>query len=275
LDDDFFIREEITLTFKVFCAFFVVGAVIAVFGVFIGWDLCVFIIVELSVICTFIICFISTFWVLRKTRLSQLDSSANANEPVTFELPAGTIPMESALRDRKVTTEFIKHLVNELNVENIFFLSDVIAFKKTFVRRQVLESLQGFDCKVTSQLARLQFIRGFTRYAWAISKTYVDNTSSLYVTAISGVTRDAAIDELEAMNPDIEEQVADAKDVEDQNTNVDSDAKLKYLSRLHLIFDQCAVEVYQELQNSYARFAATKRYKQIIETLQSRQQQQP
>merc|ERR1712039_789193 len=111
-----------------------------------------------------------------------------------------------ALTNSRATAEFTRFLVNEISVENIFFLSDVMAFKRTFLDKDALQNngVNGFDCPISSNLARLIYRRTFTHYAWAISKTYIDGSSSLYVTAISDDVRDAISDALEDKDPSME-----------------------------------------------------------------------
>jgi len=204
----------------------------------------VFFLIELSVICVLTMCFIATYWVMRKTYSVGLDS---VNGIPKLSLPPGSPPLSLALRDRKATTEFIRHLVNEVSVENIFFLSDVMAYKKSFVRINKLRNLgNGFKCEVGAQLARLIYRRTFTHYAWAISKTYVDGSSSLYVTAITDSTRDDITDRLE-----------------DKDPNNENDANIELYQELQNIFDDPATEVYAELKKSYIRFAYIPQFQRI------------
>merc|ERR1712079_83262 len=126
-----------------------------------------------------------------------------------------------------------------------------MAYKKAFVRLNKLRSLgNGFQCEVGTQLARLVYRRTFTHYAWAISKTYVDGSSSLYVTAIKDINREDVIDKLETLDPADETQ-------ENQQSQV------QLLEELQNIFDDCATDVYQQLKMAYNRFAYTPQFERI------------
>lgn len=122
-----------------------------------------------------------------------------------------------------------------------------MAYKKSFVRINKLRNLgNGFKCEVGAQLARLIYRRTFTHYAWAISKTYIDGSSSLYVTAINDATRDDITDRLE-----------------DKDPNNENDGNVELYQELQNIFDDPATEVYAELKKSYIRFAYTPQFERI------------
>ena len=227
---------------------FIVGGILIIFGPPIGWNWAGFLLIELSVVTILGMCFVATYWVMRKTYSVGLDS---VNGTPDIPLPAGSPLLSIALSDRKATTEFIKHLVNEVSVENIFFLSDIMAYKKSFVRINKLRSLgNGFTCQVGTQLARLIYRRTFTHYAWAISKTYIDGSSSLYVTAISDENRADVTEKLEDQDP--------------QRENSEDGTKLvQLLEELQNVFDDCAFDVYEELKKSYARFAYTEQFGRV------------
>jgi len=245
LDDNFFIRQEILMEFRIFAGMFIIGGILIIFGPPMGWNWAGFFLIELSVMTILGMCFVSTYWVMRKTYSVGLDSVTGIPN---ISLPSGAPPLSLALRDRKATTEFIKHLVNEVSVENIFFLSDVMAYKKSFVRINKLRSIgNGFQCEVSTQLARLIYRRTFTHYAWAISKTYIDGSSSLYVTAISDQSRDDVTEKLEEKDPNDEKQSPSQQIYEE----------------LQIVFDDCATEVFEELKKAYARFAYTKQFARI------------
>lgn len=244
LDDNFFIRQEILLEFRLFAIMFIVGGILIIFGPPMGWNWAGFFLIELSVLCILGMCFVSTYWVMRRTYSVGLDSVNGATE---IKLPSGSPPLSLALRDRKATTSFIRHLVNEVSVENIFFLSDIMAYKKAFTLNNKLKSIEGFQCSVGTQLARLIYRRTFTHYAWAISKTYIDGTSSLYVTAISDEQRFDVTEKLEDKDPAQEK-----------------DGGQPLYQGLQTIFDEVADEVYEELRKAYNRFAYTKSFEKIM-----------
>ncbi len=126
-----------------------------------------------------------------------------------------------------------------------------MAYKKSFVRINKLRSLgNGFKCEVGTQLARLIYRRTFTHYAWAISKTYIDGSSSLYVTAINDGNREEVTDKLEEQDP-TREQTEDGSKL------------IQLLEELQNAFDDCATDVYEELKKSYARFAYTPQFARI------------
>eukprot|EP00483_Globobulimina_turgida_P009686 UN09705 len=131
-----------------------------------------------------------------------------------------------------------------------------MAYKKAFVREKKLKTVgNGFKCQVGSQLARLIYRRTFTHYAWAISKTYIDGSSSLYVTAITDNVRENVTEFLEEQDPLNESQASD--DAEDQQKLI------QLLENLQKVFDECGNEVYRELQKSYDRFAYTAQFARI------------
>eukprot|EP01084_Bolivina_argentea_P303932 524833_1 len=250
LDDNFFIRQEILIEFRIFSIMFIIGGILIIFGPVMGFKWLSFFLIELSSFCILFMCFVSTYWVMRKTYSVGLDS---VNGLPNIQLPTNSPPLSLALRDRKATTEFIKHLVNELSVENIFFLSDIMAYKKSFVRERKLKTIGGgFKCQVGTQLSRLIYRRTFTHYAWAISKTYIDGSSSLYVTAINDNQRDYCLQILEELDP--------SNELESNNPQQNN---IKLLENLQNVFDQCATQVYRELQKSYNRFAYTSQFARI------------
>ncbi len=108
------------IEFRIFATMFIVGGILIIFGPPMGWNWAGFFLIELSVLTILGMCFVSTYWVMRKTYSVGLDS---VNGIPNIQLPQGCPPLSLALRDRKATTEFIRHLVNEVSVENIFFLS--------------------------------------------------------------------------------------------------------------------------------------------------------
>merc|ERR1712087_984688 len=122
-----------------------------------------------------------------------------------------------------------------------------MGFKRTFVEKGKLRAIgNGFECSVSTNLARLIYRRTFTHYAWAISKTYIDGSSSLYVTAINDATRDDITDRLE-----------------DKDPNNENDGNVELYQELQNIFDDPATEVYAELKKSYIRFAYTPQFERI------------
>eukprot|EP00484_Ammonia_sp_Unknown_P000584 CAMPEP_0197022166 /NCGR_PEP_ID=MMETSP1384-20130603/3063_1 /TAXON_ID=29189 /ORGANISM="Ammonia sp." /LENGTH=462 /DNA_ID=CAMNT_0042450145 /DNA_START=20 /DNA_END=1408 /DNA_ORIENTATION=+ len=259
LDDNFFIRQEILMEFRLFAVMFIVGGVIIIFGPPMGWQWGGFLLTELSVVVILAMCFVSTYWVMRKTYSVGLDSVAGTPN---IQLPSNAPPLSMALKDKKATTELIRHLVNEVSVENIFFLSDVMAYKYSFVRNSKLPSLgKGFRCDVSMSLSRLIYRRTFTHYAWAISKTYIDGASSLYVTAISEDVREEITDKLEEKDPSAENQE-------------DTKRLVVELEQLQDIFDPAAAQVYEELRKAYARFAYTAQFQRIANLQQRRPQSQ-
>jgi len=248
LDDSFFIRQELLMEFRAFASMFVVGGVLIVFGPAMGWTLCGFLLIELSVACILCMCFIATYYVTKQCFIAGLDS---VNGPIEVGLASSAPPLAIALADSKATTEFIRHLVNEVSVENIFFLSDIMAYKRTFVDTQKLSSMgNGFECAVATNLARLIYRRTFTHYAWAIAKTYVDGSSSLYVTAISDEVRQRICDSLETKDPSIE-------------LSDDEKESEELLQELLCVFDEAANEVYDQLKRSYARFGYSEQFAKV------------
>merc|ERR1712173_509021 len=140
-----------------------------------------------------------------KTYEVGLDSVAKGPMDITAQL-SSLPPLSLALANSKATIEFIRFLVNEISVENIFFLSDIMAYKRTF-----------------------------THYAWAISKTYIDGSSSLFVTAISDDVRDDITQNLERKDPSKE-------------MNADRETHVDMLQELQCVFDEAAREVYDQLK---------------------------
>eukprot|EP01084_Bolivina_argentea_P146630 256688_1 len=238
LDDNFFITKEMKIEFRIFALMFIIGGCLIIFGPVIGFKWLHFLLTELSVLCITLICWISTYWVMKQTFDVGLDSK---NGKAKIQIPYGSLPLVVALTDSKVVMEFTRHLVHELSVENIFFLSDIMTYKQSFVKQQKMKSI-GFACHVSTNMSRLMYRRSFTHYAWAISKTYIDGSSSFYVTAIENSVRDNCMKVLEELDPCDELQ----------------------LQKLQIIFDQCAIQVYEQLQQSYNRFAYTNIFKYRI-----------
>merc|ERR1712173_382412 len=236
---------------------FVFTGIIIIFQPVLGEQWTALLFTELSVICITWMCMLSTYWILRKTYEVGLDSVAKGPMDISSQL-SSLPPLSLALRNSKATIEFIRFLVNEISVENIFFLSDIMAYKKTFLDRNALKSMgNGFECGVQRNLARLIYRRTFTHYAWAISKTYIDGSSSLFVTAISDDVRDDITQKLEGKDPSREMEEAG-----------DESGKMELLlQELQNVFDEAAREVYDQLKRSYARFAYSPRFEKITQVL--------
>jgi len=239
IDDHFFIREEMLLEFRCLALLFMIGGIVIILGPAMGWDIAGFILIELSVLCIAAMCGVATFWTMRKTVAAGLDSVSGAPK---MDLPPNSPLLSVVLRDAKAVPLLLAHLVQELSVENLFFLADVMEFKKVFVSRNVKVGDEGFSCAYPRNLARLHFRRTFTEYAWAISKTYVDGGSALYVTAISEHLREGIMDSL-----------AD-REVEDEEKQRELQSLLE---ELHTVFDDAAAEVFEQVTRAYSRFAHT------------------
>ncbi len=154
--------------------------------------------------------------------------------------------------EKEYEVKLIKHLTREISVESIFFLADIMAYKMSFIRQKKLKVIDGFKCLVPASLSRLIYRRTFTHYAWAITKTHVDGSSSLYVTAIADDIRDDCTEWLEEHDPQRE-----------KDGNVSEEERLKLFQRLQKVFDDCGTQVYRELQKSYNRFVYTSQFQQI------------
>jgi len=186
--------------------------------------------------------YFSTYWVNRQITVHGLESSAglldnnnNAN-------------LESIFANRSYCNVFLKHLVREISVENIFFLADVMAFKNAFItHRKLSREVPGFTCRIPLELARYQYVkdRTFVHYAWSISKIYVDGSSIFYVTAISDEVRATLLEFVENLSPFLESDNEDKVDYE----------------KLCTAFDAACKDVYEILKNSYSRFLKTSEFK--------------
>eukprot|EP01084_Bolivina_argentea_P303933 524834_1 len=250
VNDNFFIGQEILLEFRICASMFVIGGILIIFGPVMGFNWLSFWLIELSCVCIFLMCAISTYWVLRKTIGVGLDS---VDGIPTIPLPTGAPALSLTLKNKNALTEFIKHLTQEISVESIFFLSDIMAYKMAFIRQKKLKIIDGFKCLVPGTLSRLIYRRTFTHYAWAISKTYIDGSSSLYVTAINEDARDIVTEWLEEQDP-----------TKENSNDVNDDEKTKLFLRLQKVFDECGTQVYKQIQKSYNRFAYTPEFKMII-----------
>lgn len=247
LDDNFFIRKELLVEFRLFAICFLFSGILVMFGPGIGWDYASFFFVEISVIACFSMGFVATYWVLGQTEKYGLDEDIHS---LNYELPPNTPPINLLFSDASATKLFIQHLCREVSVENIFFLADVMGYKKSFEKysHTKIESVTGFSCAVPVTLARLMFRRTFTHYAWAISKTYVDGSSAFYVTAITDNARSKCIEFFEDQNPGIEKKRA---------------ADYEHYVKLQNGFDSVAQEVYNAIKASYVRFAQSEEFKSI------------
>lgn len=208
-----------------------------------GFKWATFFLVETSAVGILLMGLISTWRVLKQTRELGFERE--------LRLAEGAAPMNVVLADASATAMFIEHLTREIMVENIFFLSDVMAYKQSFVEYGKLDGVNGFTSRVPGSLSRLMFRRTFTHYAWAITKTYVDGSSSFYVTAITDETRDRCIEFFEEQNPADEKRIN-----QQQNSN-------EHYMKLQQGFDDAAAEVFRVLKDSYMRFSNSENYKYV------------
>eukprot|EP00485_Elphidium_margaritaceum_P000808 CAMPEP_0202689220 /NCGR_PEP_ID=MMETSP1385-20130828/4528_1 /ASSEMBLY_ACC=CAM_ASM_000861 /TAXON_ID=933848 /ORGANISM="Elphidium margaritaceum" /LENGTH=452 /DNA_ID=CAMNT_0049344323 /DNA_START=105 /DNA_END=1463 /DNA_ORIENTATION=- len=248
LNDNFFIAQEILIEFRFFALLWIVGGLLIILGPGMGWNWCGFFLIELSVFTVLAMCFIATNWVMHQSIVAGLEDPNG--DALKVSLAAGTPPISLALHDRKATMEFLQHLIREISVENMFFLADVMAYKQSFVSQGKLRSLGEGEWPVNTKLARLLYRRTFTHYAWAISKTYIDGSSSLYVTAISEEVRAKLVVKLEELDPTSEQSLTGTQLV-------------ALLQDVQAVFNEAAEEVYGALQKSYARFSHTAQFANI------------
>jgi len=221
------------------CTFFVAGGLI-IFAPAMGLEWCKFFLVEFSCICVGIMGYFATFYV--KYQANKYSLEKPSSQLYDLEMIFGS-KFNCAL--------FLKHLVHEISVENMFFLSDVMAYKKTFMdHRKLFREVPGFTCKIPHGLARCKYVkdRTFVHYTWSISKYYVDGSSIFYVTAISDETREAIMNVVKDLSP---------------NAEADDEDKVDY-EKLCTIFDTACNEVYEALKGSYSRFTKTSGFQEVV-----------
>jgi hypothetical protein len=161
----------------------------------------------------------------------------------------GAPPLSVYLMDPQNLPFFIKHVVRELSVENLFFLADVMNFKRAFLHTNKLKTIDnGFSCQIPEQLARYMYRsdRTLVEYAVAITRNYIDGTSANYVTAIDQDTRQRLLEYMYKQDPDAE--------LENKMSVVDYE-------ELSECFDRAAREVYSVVKQAYFRFSRTDDFK--------------
>jgi hypothetical protein len=239
LNDTFVIRDELVHEYRMFAVMLILAGIWVCFGAPMGWRWGTFLLVETSVFAVFGMGLAATWRVLKQTQMLGFERE--------LTLADGAYPLDAVLVNAEANGLFIEHLTREIMVENIFFLSDVMAFKESFVQYNKLEEVQGFRCQIPTSLSRLMFRRTFTHYAWAITKTYVDGTSAFFVTAISEQTRERCIEFFEEQNP------ADEK----------RNQTAAHYAALQVGFDEAAQEVLRVLKDSYMRWSHLESYKDV------------
>jgi hypothetical protein len=247
LDDELFIRREMLMHWRIIAFFYVATGFFTMLGPVIGWSMTGWILNELSAVCVTAMGYISTAWLLEKSEIftlpilmDQIATDRDGKSWTERYCEENRLPtFEQMLGDPVAVATFLKHLVWELSVENLFFLSDVMRFKKTFQTEGKVRDLSGFYYDVPHMLARYGYKpeMGFIPYAWAISKAYVDNLSAFYVTSMDEDVRDAILDYLSTLTAEDERLLEGPQ-----------------LEKLMNIFDPAARHVFALVKQAYARF---------------------
>jgi len=240
MEDNFFIREEILWQFRTLALYFFIAGGLIIFAPAMGFEWCKFFLVEFSCICVGIMGYFATYWV-------KYQATKYALEKPNSQL----YDLELIFTSNDNCALFLKHLVREMSVENMFFLADVMAYKKAFLdHRKLFRQIPGFTCKVPLQLSRYKYLkdRTFVHYSWSISKIYIDGSSIFYVTSISDETRKSILDFVENLSPFMEGDNEDKVDYE----------------KLCTIFDEACNEVYGVLKGAYSRFTKTSEFNNVV-----------
>ena len=266
LDDELFIRRELLRDWKLIAGFYFVVGFFVMLGPVIGWSMTGWILNEASVGFVFVLGWNSTFWMLERSEvftvpiLMDAVSLKKSGKSQTQRLcdEHGLPSFEQMMEDPVAVATFLKHLVWELSVENLFFLSDVMRFKRTFVTENMIDTMPGFYYDVPHMLSRFVrdlislFLfyavcvfslcrygyrkeRGTIAYAWSISHAYVDNLSAFYITAMDEDERERILEFLTDLKPD---EKLEGKKLED----------------LVCIFDTAARHVFALIKQAHGRF---------------------
>ncbi|ETO16257.1 hypothetical protein RFI_21096, partial [Reticulomyxa filosa] len=237
---------ELLREFRILAGFFFLLGLLIIFGSAMGWQYCMFFVIEASVFAMTAMAGMSTWWLLDKSELFNLPllmekrleelGVKNEDEP---EHVKSAPPLRIVLDDGKAIFFFLRHLVRELSLENVLFLADVMHFKNAFVQnKKVFNNVPGFFIRVCD-LAKYGYVdnRTFVQYAWALSHAYVENVSASYVTAIHSETRERILDYLMELEPQKETEF----------TNND-------WLQLCNVFDRAAQEVWELVNQSWKRY---------------------
>ncbi|ETO11676.1 hypothetical protein RFI_25700 [Reticulomyxa filosa] len=96
-----------------------------------GWDYCIFFVVEASALSMTAMGSIATWWLLGKSQLFNLPilmerklEKLGIKEEQKTESCKLILSLRTVLNDRTAFNYFLEHLIRELSLENVFFLAD-------------------------------------------------------------------------------------------------------------------------------------------------------
>ncbi|ETO08008.1 hypothetical protein RFI_29382 [Reticulomyxa filosa] len=252
LEESLLIRRELLLEFRILATFFGVLGLLIIFGSPMGWDYCIFFVVEASALAMTAMGSVATWWLLDKSQLFNLPvlmerklEKLGIKEEQKTENGKLIPSLRTVLNDRTAVNYFLEHLIHELSLENVFFLADVMRYKKSFLRQSqfcffflYFSHVPGFAIQMEDFGKIDASGRTYVEYASILGRTYVENVSASYVTAIHVETRDRILDYLETLNPQNENNIDQVQ-----------------LTQLCNVFDPAAEEVWRLLNDSWKRYA--------------------
>ncbi|ETO19569.1 hypothetical protein RFI_17662, partial [Reticulomyxa filosa] len=130
-----YVAGEMLTEFRIMAGFFMVLGWLIIFGSAMGWEYCAFFVVEASALAMTGMATVATWWMLDKSELFNLPLSIEKRlrelgiDDEEFQKAQHAPPLKEVLKDDEAITFFLRHLIRELSLENIFFLADVMHFK--------------------------------------------------------------------------------------------------------------------------------------------------
>ena len=158
------------------------------------------------------------------------------NERGQLNTAYNRVTLEQVMSELVGIEAFLKHLVKELSAENLFFLSDVVQYKMSFVEDGLLDQIYGWIMALPNDIPKSHILLEKDHYVRGrmICNKYIRQNSEREI----NISWSARVDIVNAF---------DSKDLNQLPT------VLEYSTR----FDYAASEIRKLLTDSYRRFCLT------------------